>query len=42
MQALRAQGKKDEAAQIEARFKQAWKDADITLAASRIIATTNE
>jgi tetratricopeptide (TPR) repeat protein len=42
MQALRAQGKKDEAAQIEARFKKAWKDADITLVASRIIATTND
>jgi tetratricopeptide (TPR) repeat protein len=36
MQALEAQGKKDEAAQIAQRFKQAWKDADITLPASRI------
>jgi tetratricopeptide (TPR) repeat protein len=32
-QALTAQGKNDEAAQIETRFKKAWQDADITLAA---------
>jgi tetratricopeptide (TPR) repeat protein len=29
-QALKAQGKNDEAAQIEARFKKAWQDADVT------------
>jgi tetratricopeptide (TPR) repeat protein len=32
-QALKAQGKTQEAAQIEARFKKAWQEADITLAA---------
>jgi tetratricopeptide (TPR) repeat protein len=35
-QALKAQGKNDDAALMEARFKKAWKDADITLNASRI------
>ena len=34
-QALRAQNKKDEAAQIDARFRQAWARADVTLTASR-------
>jgi tetratricopeptide (TPR) repeat protein len=33
-QALAAQGKKDEAAAIEARFKKAWAKADVTLQAS--------
>jgi tetratricopeptide (TPR) repeat protein len=32
--ALRDQGKKDEASAVDARFAAAWKDADITLAAS--------
>ena len=36
MQALKAQGKTDEATVIEQRFRAAWKDADITLTASRI------
>jgi tetratricopeptide (TPR) repeat protein len=36
MQALKAQGKHDEATRVEERFKAAWKDADITLTASRI------
>jgi hypothetical protein len=36
MQALRAQGKKEDAALVEARFKRAWKDADITLDSSRM------
>ena len=36
MQALKAQGKNDDAAIVEQRFKAAWKDADITLTASRI------
>jgi tetratricopeptide (TPR) repeat protein len=36
MQALQAQGKKDEAAQVEARFRRAWKDADVKLSAARI------
>jgi tetratricopeptide (TPR) repeat protein len=36
MQALKAQNKTDDAALVEARFKAAWKDADITLTASRI------
>ncbi|MGH7568830.1 MAG: hypothetical protein ACREL9_07660 [Gemmatimonadales bacterium] len=34
-QALHAQGKHGEAAQTDARFKQAWTGADVTLAASR-------
>ncbi|MGH8178897.1 MAG: tetratricopeptide repeat protein, partial [Steroidobacter sp.] len=34
-QALRAQGKNDEAKLVEADFKTAWKDADIELTASR-------
>jgi len=36
LQALRAQKKEAEAEVIEARFKKAWKDADIELTASRI------
>ena len=36
MQALRAQGKKDEAAMVEARYRKAWKDADVTLTSARI------
>jgi hypothetical protein len=35
MQALRAQGKTTEALAVDARFRQAWKDADVTLTASR-------
>ena len=31
VQALKAQGKNDDAALVEARFKKAWKDADVTL-----------
>jgi hypothetical protein len=34
-QALRAQGKKNDAAAAEARFRRAWADADVTLTASR-------
>lgn len=34
-QALRAQGKKNEAAAAEARFRRAWADTDVTLTASR-------
>lgn len=34
-QALRAQGKKDEATATEARFHKAWSDTDLTLTASR-------
>ncbi len=34
-QALKAQGRTDEAAEVEARFKKAWADADVTLASSR-------
>jgi tetratricopeptide (TPR) repeat protein len=36
-QALDAQGKKDQAAAIRARFQKAWKDADITLSSARIL-----
>jgi tetratricopeptide (TPR) repeat protein len=35
-EALKAQKKTAEAADVEARFREAWKDADITLTASRI------
>ena len=35
MQALKAQGKKDDAALVAARFKKAWAKADVTLTASR-------
>jgi tetratricopeptide (TPR) repeat protein len=35
MQALKAQGKNDDAALVEARFKKAWSRADVTLSASR-------
>jgi tetratricopeptide (TPR) repeat protein len=34
MQALKEQGKSQQAAQAEQRFEQAWKDADVTLSAS--------
>jgi tetratricopeptide (TPR) repeat protein len=34
-QALRAEGRADEAADVEARFKKAWAKADVTLTASR-------
>ena len=34
MQALKAQGKLQQAAQAEQRFVQAWKDADVALSAS--------
>ena len=36
VQALKAQGKNDDAALIEERFKKAWKNADVKLTASRI------
>jgi tetratricopeptide (TPR) repeat protein len=36
MRALQAQGKNDEAALVEARFRKAWKDADVTLTSARI------
>ena len=35
MQALKAQGKNDDAALVDARFKKAWAHADVTLNASR-------
>jgi tetratricopeptide (TPR) repeat protein len=35
-QALRTQGKNDDAAAIEARFRKAWTEADVTLVASRV------
>ncbi|HEV2828818.1 MAG TPA: hypothetical protein VGW76_14580 [Pyrinomonadaceae bacterium] len=35
MQALKAQGKNEDAALVEARFKKAWARADVTLTASR-------
>jgi hypothetical protein len=35
MQALKAQGKSEDAAMVEARFKKAWARADVTLSSSR-------
>ena len=35
MQALKAQGKNDDAALVEARFKKAWLQADVTMSDSR-------
>ena len=35
-QALEAQGKKDDAALVEARFQKAWRDADIVLTSARV------
>ena len=35
MQALKAQGKNEEAALVESRFKKAWARADVTLTSSR-------
>ena len=34
-QALRAQGKNAEAAKVDARFRKAWAEPDVTLMASR-------
>ena len=36
VQALKAQGKHDQASQVERRFHKAWKDADVKLATARI------
>jgi hypothetical protein len=36
MQALKAQGKKADAALVEQRFRDAWKDSDFPLTAPRI------
>ncbi len=36
-QSLRAQGREDEAAAVEARFQKAWNGADVTLSASRFM-----
>jgi hypothetical protein len=35
MQALKSQGKNEDAALIEARFKKAWATADVKLSSSR-------
>ena len=40
MKALQAQGKKDEAALVEARFKKAWARADVTISDSRFAMQT--
>jgi hypothetical protein len=37
MQSLRAQGKEEQAAAVEKRFRKAWKRSDVTLTASRFI-----
>ena len=39
MQSLQAQGKKEQAAGIEERFRTAWSQADVTLTASRFMGT---
>ena len=36
VQALKAQGKDDDAAAVEARFRKAWKDADLELTTARV------
>jgi hypothetical protein len=36
VQALKAQGKAEDAAKAEARYRKAWKDADVTLTSARI------
>ena len=41
MQSLRAQGKTEQAAVIEARFRKTWNRADVTLTASRIMGETD-
>ena len=38
MKSLRAQGKSDEASEVEKRFRIAWADADVVLGSSRMIA----
>ena len=35
MQSLEAQGKSAEAAEVQAQFDEAWRDADVTLTSSR-------
>jgi hypothetical protein len=37
MQSLHAQGKEERAAAVEKRFRKAWKRADVTLTASRLM-----
>ena len=37
MQSLRAQGKTEQVAVIEARFRKTWNRADVTLTASRLM-----
>ena len=41
LQSLRAQGKAEQAAAVEKRFRKAWKRADVTLTASRILDGTH-
>lgn len=40
MQSLRAQGKEEQAASVEGRFRKAWSRADVTLTASRFMDET--
>jgi tetratricopeptide (TPR) repeat protein len=40
MQSLRAQGKEEQAAAVEGRFRKAWNRADVTLTASRFMGET--
>ncbi len=41
LQSLRAQGKEDQAAAVEKRFRQAWQRADVALTASRYMGSTD-
>jgi tetratricopeptide (TPR) repeat protein len=41
LQSLRAQGKEEQAAAVEKRFRQAWQRADVTLTASRYMEGTD-
>jgi hypothetical protein len=40
MQSFQAQGKAEQAAAVEARFRKAWSRADLSLTASRIMGDT--
>ena len=41
LQSLRAQGKAEQAAAVEKRFRKAWKRSDVTLTASRFMEGTD-
>jgi hypothetical protein len=41
LQSLRSQGKEDQAAAVEKRFRKAWQRSDVTLTASRLLGGTD-